>query len=186
MNKKLLIGIIIATFLIAGGYFVLSKQLAIVPAVSERQNSLATTTGFFIDTLGGRVYRNGVFGFEVQVPSDTIVKFEKNDLTEKTVYFNYDKSNYFEVRLMNNDNWGTLEDYFKLTDMISSRSEATLGNKKAMILYRPAYGEGGDPFPQSVIVAADYNKHFYQITFFGLKKLSLAEQKILSTFKFTK
>ncbi|MEK7176493.1 MAG: hypothetical protein AAB704_01565, partial [Patescibacteria group bacterium] len=182
----------VGILMIVGGYFVLSKQLTVAPVVSEKNNT-QENPGIIdktpVDALNWVTYRNEAFGFEMQVPSDIIVKFEEeygySIPKNKLVYFVYNADKYFEVRLESADG-KLLDDYKNYTYAFSSRQETTLADQRAVLFYQPAYGEGGDPFPEHVQIVTVHNGYFYAITFFEVKKLSAIEKKILSTFKFTK
>ena len=184
MNKKLLIGMVVIVTLAFGVYF-LVKTMAIVPEVDESKKSFGVIDKVHIDTSGWAAYTNEVLGFGMQVPPDTVVKFEDSDPRNKIVILQYEKSKLFEVRL-DNVNGRRLEGHFFYVNSNLPYTETTLAGQRALIFFQILHGEGGVKIPESVTVATEHNGYFYDVTFFDIGELSSSEEKILSTFKFTK
>lgn len=184
MNKKLLIGIIVVAVLITGGYFA-SRKIAVVPITNEPQQSFGVIDGTPVDASAWLTYRNEKFGFEMQVPTDTVVKQEWNDSANKLVYLEYEKGKYFEVRL-NSVNGRSLDEHFFYTNSYLSHMETTLAGQRAVTFHEILHGEGGAKIPESVTVATEHNGYFYDVTFFDIGELSSSEKKVLATFRFTK
>lgn len=189
LNNILLL--ISAVSLTLAGYFIyqtreLQKRLAAIES-SQMPTTVEPTPppagGPIDETANWKTYANTKLGFELKYPPSVQIDKELNDQYNRATLFKGDNLN-FEVMLRKNPGNITLDNYYYMDTQIKQKT--TLAGNLANVYEMPnGYCDGPSCSEPSLTIVTENGLDLYHIEFYGDAKLSVVENQILSTFKFT-
>ncbi len=190
---------VIALLAVGGGVYIYNSNQVIetgLPPIDFDESNyreVSTTTDNInlenrinIEEVIWKTYQNQYLKFSLQLPEGFVVIQEDIIYPNKTVLLEFNKK-WLLIRLIELGKYGSsLEDWrFNFADKFL-KTKLEINGKIALKYLVPAYGEGGENFPDKTIVIMENNGYVYHFEFFDVKELSKEHIKILSSIQFNK
>ena len=174
-------GIIVLLIILAAisgvGYLILKNRV-------ESDAPVPSPTSLADPTANWKIYVNKSLGFEVMYPPLVQIDKELNDQYNRLTIFKGDGLN-FEVRLREKPKEISLDNYYYMDSPIA-RKIALLNGSVNVYEMPNGYCDGPECSKPFTAVVTQNDSNLYHISFFGDAELSDIENRILSTFRFTR
>jgi hypothetical protein len=138
------------------------------------ENTETSVKNDYVEYVAGSDFR-----FVVMIPED-IEAVEYVDSSNQIVYFQRGDSIVAEVRLFNEGQYGSIDEWNYLGVKNNSSYEMQVEGHRAFVYQVPAYGEGGEEFEARTVVVTQRGDRVYQFAFIGSIELSDFARDFLS------
>lgn len=189
LNKRLIIGLSAGiVILLAAVIYLFTAKQAVSPVVDNNQqtkNQEPAEDNNQTATTDWKTYTSNSFGFSIKYPEGYEPTMELNDQHNKLTVFGGDRADFFEVRIIKDQDKDMSVKYGYLGAQIETQDISLSNVKGYKAVSETGYGDAGFQGAPFVEFAVRRNDEVYHLNFYGDAVISEQENNILSAFKFT-